>query len=117
MLRGWRLRLCITWLGLVQVEFDSRYGVKADVYSLGVVLHVMLTAKFPKTALNQPASIDEDIPASNGLRELLLAMLHGDPYQVTAPEGALAALILLVVAPQYRQALLRQKHWFSQRSM
>jgi len=45
----------------MQVEYDSRYGVKADVYSLGVVLHVMLTCKFPKTQLNQPAIIDDSI--------------------------------------------------------
>ena len=46
---------------LWQVEYDSRYGVKADVWSLGVVLHVMLTCKFPKTQLNQAAIIDESI--------------------------------------------------------
>ena len=63
-----------------EVEFDSRYGCKADVFSLAVVLHVMLTGRFPKTALNEPAEIHSTIP--DGLRELMLVMLHGDPYQV-----------------------------------
>lgn len=77
-----------------EVEFDSRYGVKADVFSLGVVLHVMLTGRFPITALNEPAQIHESIPGGEGgkeeledsggggLRELLLAMLHGNAYKV-----------------------------------
>ena len=69
-----------------EVEFDSRYGCKADVFSLAVVLHVMLVGRFPKTAPNEPAEIDPSIEScelgANGLRNLLLAMLHGDPYQV-----------------------------------
>jgi serine/threonine protein kinase len=88
-----------------EVEFDSRFGVQvcvlclvpidqsfhptdhsqlpqqADIFSLGVVLHVLLTGTFPKTGLNQPARIDPGIPDVDGLRGLLEGMLHGDPYQ------------------------------------
>jgi len=54
---------------------------QADIFSLGVVLHVLLTGAYPKTGLNEPARIDAGIPDVNGLRALLEGMLHGDPYQ------------------------------------
>lgn len=71
-----------------EVEFDSRFGVQADIFSLGVVLHVLLTGgRFPQTALGEPAVLRDDaegkgtIPEVDGLRSLVQAMLHGDPYR------------------------------------
>lgn len=39
---------------------------QADIFSLGVVLHVLLTGKFPRTGLNQPAAIDDGVPDVDG---------------------------------------------------
>jgi len=78
-----------------EVECDSRFGVQADIFSLGVVLHVLLTGgRFPKTAFGQPAVLMDGkeggegggkgegmIPEEEGFRALVESMLHGDPYR------------------------------------
>lgn len=51
-----------------EVESDTRYGVKADVFGLGVALHVMLTGAFPtSTGFKQQARIrEQDIEDQGG---------------------------------------------------
>jgi serine/threonine protein kinase len=65
-------------------EYD---GQKADVWSLGVVLYVMITGGFPWTTFNQGALINEitsgnftlDIPCAPVLASLIGSMLASDP--------------------------------------
>ena len=50
---------------------------QADIFSLGVVLHVLLTGRFPQTGLNQPARIHPSIPDVDGAWNVKLVFVRG----------------------------------------
>lgn len=78
--RGGTAEYCAPEIFYTDCDYD---GTKADVWSLGIMIYVLLTGKFPFDEESSDEDAICDIPqwVSGSGRELLLKILRMDPYE------------------------------------